>query len=219
MKNHKEEAMKNIIFILLVVSASLLSFSCNQKMPIPTSDNTGLLVIPATSGNLTPYKYGYYYTFIYLPVTKVQLKVVPLASRNFVIIKNLPPGKYEISGIRGISSANTDRGRPDVSAETTDFSRSIPFEINPNNLTLLNYHLAIEQKFLSDKDDYRYTQGFSLQPLDEVQKKQIIDQLQRLENAALWNLEQLSAADVPDPDKGLISSGELGLTWKETSKR
>lgn len=210
--------MKKSIFIILVISIALFSLSCSQKMPVPQSDNTGLLVIPVTSRNLTSYQYGYYYNFIYGPENEVEMRVVPLGSRNFVFIKNLPPGKYEISGIKAISSTNTGRGLPHVSSETTEFSRSIPIEINSNNVTLLHYLLSIEQKLFAPNLIFRYVQGFSFRPLEELEQKQIIDELQSLQNAELWNLEQLSASGLPDPDTGVVSTGELQLTWSHDFK-
>jgi len=131
------------------------------------------------------------------------------------MINNLPPDRYEISGIRAISAANTGRGRPHVSAETTEFDRPIPFEIHANEVTLLNYQLYIEQKFLSPSVINRYSQGHSLRPLDEIQQKQIIGELQSLENNDLWNMSQLSATKLPSPEDGIISTNELQLDLNE----
>ena len=203
--------MKRLLFLMPLFLISLFSVSCSQKMPVPTTSNTGLLVIPVTSNKWTPYQYGYYYTFLYTPETDIEMKVVPLGSRNFVLIENVPAGSYEILGIKAIAGTNADGGLPQKSSETTEFSRPIPIEILSNQVTLLNYHLAIEQKFVSSNEAHRYYQRFDFQPLNEAQQSQIIAELKSLQNAELWNLDNVSVADLPEAGEGVTSSGELQI--------
>lgn len=207
--------MKNLSFIILLISIPLYISSCSQKLPVPVVDGTGILVIPTTSRNLTSYPYGYYYTFLYGPETKAQIKVVPLGSRNFMIIDDFPPGNYEISGIRSISSANTGDSFAHVSAETTAFSRSIPFEIRSGGITLLNYMFSVKQKFNDTTIVLRYSQGFYFKPLDESQHKQVVSDLKNLPNAEQWTLTQASVTSTTDQDKGVTSSNELQLSWNQ----
>ena len=122
------------LIIVLILMMSYLS-SCGQKLPVPTSDEAGMLVIPVTSQNFTPYQYGYYYTFLYSPETEVEIKSVPLGSRKFVVINGFPPGDYKIKGIKSVRSAS--EGLADVNAETIDFSKPIPVQIRSNEITLL----------------------------------------------------------------------------------
>lgn len=205
--------MKNLSFIILLISIPLYISSCSQKLPVPVADGTGILVIPTTSRNFTPNPYGYYYNFLYSPETKVQIKVVPLGSRNFMIIDGFPPGNYEISGIRSISSVGTGNSFAHVSAETTAFSRSIPIEIRSEEITLLNYMFSVEQKFYDPNIVFRYSQGFYFKPLDESQHKQVVSDLKNLPNAEQWKLTQAFVASTTDQDKGVTSSNELQLTW------
>ena len=207
--------MKNLFFIILFISIPIFISSCSQKLPVPVADGTGILVIPTTSTNLTSYPYGYYYTFLYSPETKVQIKVVPLGSRNFMIIDGFPPGNYEISGIRSISSVGTGNSFAHVSAETTAFSRSIPIEIRSEEITLLNYMFSVEQKFYDPNIVFRYSQGFYFKPLDESQHKQVVSDLKNLPNAEQWKLTQAFVASTTDQDKGVTSSNELQLTWNQ----
>ncbi len=196
--------------ILLILMMSYLS-SCGQKLPAPTSEGAGMLVIPVTSQNFTPYQYGYYYTFLYSPETQVQIKSVPLGSRNFVIINDFPPGKYEISGIRSISS--TSAGFAHVSAETTGFSKPIPIQIRSNEITLLEYMFSVEQKYQGSNYNTRYYQGYNFKPLNEAQYGPIVGDLKNLPNAELWNLGKISATLTSDPKNGVTSSNQLSLTW------
>lgn len=196
--------------ILMILIMSYLS-SCSQKLPVPTSDGAGMLVIPVTSQNLTQYPYGYYYTFLYSPETQVQIKSVPLGSRNFVIINDFPPGEYEISGIRSISSASA--GFAHVSAETTGFSKPIRIQIRSNEITVLEYMFSVEQKFQSSNYIARYYQGYNFKPLNESQYGQIVGDLKNLPNAELWNLGKISATLTTDPKNGVTSSNQLSLTW------
>jgi len=210
--------MKKLTFIILLISIPLFSSSCSQKLPLPVAGGTGILVIPTTSRNLTPNPYGYYYTFLYSPETKVQIKVVPLGSRNFMIIDGFPPGNYEISGIRSISSVNTGNSFAHVSAETTAFSRPVPIEIRSEEITLLNYMFWVEQKFNDPNIVFRYSQGFYFKQMDESQHKQVVSDLMNLQNAEQWKLTQLSVASTTDQDKGVTSSNELQLTWYPHSR-
>ena len=211
--------MKKLLLIIHTLAVSLLIISCSQKMPVPGNTNTGLLVIPVTSTNMTSFKYGYYYNFVYTPEAEVELRVVPLGSRSFVIIDNLPQGKYEISGIKTISSTNTDGGLPHIGSKTTDFSSSIPIEIIANSLTLLGYGLSIEQDYVYGNALHRYVQRYSFRPLDESQQNQLIAELQNLQNADLWNMDQLKAGGLPDSKTGVVSSGEAQLTWQTWNRR
>ncbi len=60
-----------LLFIIFIVS------SCSTKLPVPSSNNTGILVIPVTISNETTADFLYQYTFDYSPQTKVYIKVVP----------------------------------------------------------------------------------------------------------------------------------------------
>jgi len=204
--------MKKLSCIIILISIIFIISSCSQKLPLPTLNKAGLLIIPTTCQNFTPYQYGYYYTFVYNPETQIRMKIVPLGSRKFAIIDGFPPGKYEINGIKSISSPT--EGVADVSVETIDFSRSIPIEIRLNEITLLNYMFSVEQKFQSPNDVYRYYQGFYFQQLDDSQHKQIISDLQSLPNAELWNTTQLSATSITDQGNGVVSVNELYLSWR-----
>ena len=211
--------MKRSLFLITLLLVSLFSVSCSQKMPVPSAPDTGLLVIPVTSNKWTPYQYGYYYTLLYTPETDIEMKVVPLGSRNFVLIENMPAGSYDILGIKAIAATNADGGLPQTRSETTEFSRSIPIEITSNQVTILNYHLTIEQKFLSSNDTYRYTQGFFFQPLKEVQQTAIIKELKSLQNAELWNLDNVAVSDIPEEGEGVTSSSELQIVYSGWGRR
>lgn len=204
------------LIIVLILMMSYLS-SCAQKLPVPTSDEAGMLVIPVTSQNFTPYQYGYYYTFLYSPETEVQIKSVPLGSRKFVIINGFPPGDYEIKGIRSIRSAS--EGLADVNAESIDFSKPIPIQIRAKEITLLEYMFSVEQKFPGSADALRYYQGYSFKPLDDSQYVQAVDDLKNLPNVELWNLGTLPATSTIDQDKGVTSVNQLYLTWPHWSER
>jgi len=191
--------------------------SCGQKLPVPTSDAAGMLVIPVTSQNFTPYQYGYYYTFLYGPETQIQIKTVPLGSRKFVFINGFPPGDYQISAIRSISSASG--GSAEVSAKTTEFSKPVPMQIRPNEITLLEYMFSVEQKFQNSNDAVRYYQGYIFKPLNDSQYDQVLGELKNLPNAELWNLAQLPARSTTDQKNGVTSAGQFYLTWPNWGRK
>lgn len=185
--------------------------SCSQKLPVPGPEGTGMLMIPTTTVNYTQYNYGYYYTLIYNPQTQAEIKIVPLGSRKFVTIDGLPPGDYRITGITSLSSSTA--GLADVSSETQEFSKSIPFQIRSNEITLLEYMFSVEQHFQDTNISSRYYQGYDLRPLDESQYGQVVSELKSLENAELWNLANLPDKPTIDKESGVFSSNQLYLTW------
>jgi hypothetical protein len=216
MTNTGSKTMKRLSLTILLILMMCYLSSCSQKLPIPTSDGAGMLVIPLKSQNFTQYDYGYYYNFLYTPETQVQIKSVPLGSRKFAIINGFPPGEYKISGIRSISSANA--GLADVNAETTDFSKPIPIQIRSNEITLLEYMFSVEQRLENTSNPDRYYQGYSFKPLNESQYEQIVGDLKNIPNAELWNLGKISATLTTDPDKGVTSVNQLFLTWRNWSR-
>jgi len=185
--------------------------SCSQKLPVPGTESTGMLMIPTTTVNYTTYKYGYYYTLISSPEIPSEMKIVPLGSRKFVTVKGLPPGDYKINGI--ISIRTPSAGLADVNSQTIEFSKPIPFQIRPNEITLLAYMFSIEQGYQNANVGTRYYQGYNLSPLDESQYSQAVSDLRTLENAELWNLANLPEKSTVDKDSGVVSSNQLYLTW------
>lgn len=204
------KTVKRLSCILILILITCYLTSCGQKLPVPTSDAAGMLVIPATSRNFTQYKYGYYYNFIYEPETQIQIKAVPLGSRKFVAIPGIPPGDYEISAIRSISSASG--GSPQVSAETTEFSKPVAIQIRPNQITLLEYMFSVEQRLANPNDAIRYYQGYSFKPLNDSQYDQVVDDLKNLPNVELWNPTQLPARSTTNEKNGVTSVNQLYLT-------
>lgn len=204
------KTVKRLSFILILILITCYLSSCGQKLPVPTSDAAGMLLIPATSKNFTQYKYGYYYNFIYEPETQIQIKAVPLGSRKFVAINGFPPGDYEISAIRSISSASG--GSAQVSAETTEFSKPVAIQIRPNQITLLEYMFSVEQRLANPNDAIRYYQGYSFKPLNDSQYDQILGELKNLPNAELWNLAQLPVKSTTNQKNGVTSVNQLYLT-------
>jgi len=204
--------MKKMYWILISLLLGFIASSCSQKLPVPTLEKAGLLVIPTICQNFTPYSYGYYYNFLYKAENQFHIKIVPLGSRNFAVIDGVPPGKYEIIGITSISSAA--EGIPDVISETTDFSKSIPLEIKANELTLLPYNFTIEQRFQSPNDVGRYYQEFTLRALTKDQYKQILSDLKSLPNAELYDLTQLSAASNTVSGDGVVSTNKSYRSWR-----
>ena len=199
--------MKRLSLMIVLILVTCYVSSCSQKLPVPTSDDNGVLVIPISSRNTTQYQNGYYYEFIYNPETKTQIKAVPSGSRKFVVIDGFPPGKYNINGIKSISSPNG--GFASVNSETIDFSKSIPIEVRPNEITLLEYMFSIEQKSSGLTPSRHFSQGYVFKPLDESQYNQILSELKQLPNAEHWNMAHLPAKPSTNQDNGVTSVNKL----------
>ncbi len=202
--------MKRLSFICILIAAIFLS-SCSQKLPVPVPGENGILVIPTQARNFTEYPNGYYYIFQYSPETQVQIKAVPLGSRKFIIIDNFPAGEYQLTGIKSLSSPSG--GTPFTSSDTNDFNKPISVQIQPNELTLLEYMLSVEQKYPDNTVGLRYFQGYVFKPLSESQYSQVVIDLRNLPNAERWNLDRLPATVTIDQKNGVTSSNQLYLRW------
>lgn len=201
--------MKRLSLIIVLILVTCYVSSCSQKLPVPNSDDNGILVIPISSRNTTQYQNGYYYEFVYSPKTNIQIKAVPMGNRKFVVIDGFPPGEYKINAIKSISSPSG--GVASVSSETIDFNNSIPIQIRSNEITLLEYMFSVEQKFSGQAPAGHYSQGYIFKPLDESQYDQVLSELKQLPNAEHWNLAHLPASPTTNQDNGVTSVNKLSV--------
>lgn len=178
--------LKHLLYLLILFSLTITA--CSQKLPVPKSKEEGILVIPHkaideySNGNE-----GFGYSFILrtYPESPVEIKLVPSTSKDYFIIENFPVGKYWIKGLatRGVMSSS-------AFPTTWEDEESVfggSFEIKPNRITLLKNSFNVKREVVGVE---RLLTSYDIKPVPLEQKKKIIEQLGKLENAELWTLPE-----------------------------
>lgn len=176
--------MKNrrIIIFTMIVLLGFTLLSCSQKFPKPISTESGMLVIAHKSINKTKWNFAYRYVLNYLPDSRAEIKIMPNTSSYFIMIDDFPVGEYWISGVTTIGMQTGTTTPRDLRHKQTINGDS--FEIKPNQVTLLDSRFVILNKMIKE---FQTRQTWKLESLDQKSKKEIINELKKLENSEFWS--------------------------------
>lgn len=183
--------MKNL-FLATILIMTLFIASCSQKLPTPTADNTGVLIVPTSISNHTQYRFGYYYQLLYSPEKNADITIFPRSGRDFVIIDGFPAGDYEINAIKIMNSGSG--GIPDSISKVYKAKNPMPFRVESGTITVLNQILIVKQSYPEANNIERYSQWFNFQTISADQRNNVSTSLKKLPNAELWEMIDLSAA-------------------------
>jgi len=172
--------MRAYIFVLLFM---IVASSCSQKLPMPSSDDTGIFVIPVKISNETTADFAYQYSFIYTPQTKVNIKVVPRKGMRFAFTKKFPAGKYQIEGIKTTTGMSTKVEGLSMPV-TVMLSAPFSFEIMPKRISLWPGIMVIEQEWATPLETGM--QGFHITAMNKAQIIKVINDIKNLPNAEFW---------------------------------
>ncbi len=188
----------NFLTLMLIIVISTLS--CSQKLPIPASEDTGVLIIPTKITNNTDFEFAYYFSCLYSRVKfspekqKVQIEVFPNKGEDFIIVNDFPQGEYQIYATKIMNAPilNLDLFTDTISSISRLYS-PIPFKIRARHITLLTYSLKIDQNWVdknrtgTDIEEDMQTE-FNIIPLANSQLLKLIDDIQTLPNVDLYKL-------------------------------
>lgn len=164
----------------------LLLTACAQKLPPSSAESKGVIVVPTAITNKTQYRFFYHYALVTEPESETELLINPTTSYDFVIIDDVLPGSYEITGIKTISSPG--EGLPSVGSRIDEFSRPYPVEIVPGEIKILNFLFVVEQRYTNPNSVEQSSQSIAIRPLNDSQRAQVVTALQALPNAELWDI-------------------------------
>ncbi|NNK96376.1 MAG: sel1 repeat family protein [Desulfobacterales bacterium] len=184
--------MKQLSFIITGILIAFFISSCSQKLPVPTSDDTGVLIIPTKIQNRTAYSYIYYYSLLYSPELQLKIDIFPKGNEKFFILDNFPSGKYQINGLE-IISIPQHKVTTSTSSTTVKAPNPIDFEIKPKQVTMLDFIFWVEQKYVDSASVEQFYQNFGTTQIDATQRDKLYEELRGLPNAELWDLTQLGA--------------------------
>jgi len=169
------------LVVTVIIFCIVTLISCSQKFPKPISKESGMLVIAHKATNESKHKFAFKYILNYLPETSAEIKIMPSITSEFILIDNFPVGEYWISGVTsiGVHSGNVTpmslRNKRTINGDS--------FEIKPNHVTLLNSRFVVLTKMITDN---RSRQTCNFEMLDDKSKKEMVNDLKKLENSELW---------------------------------
>lgn len=186
---------------LLLLSAMILGLTllaCSQKLPVPTSEARGVLVVPTLVKNKTQYRFPYHYQLLYQPESEAHIKIVPQLAYEFVIIDDFIPGKYEITALKILSTPG--EGLPSIGTEIREFSTPYPLRIRPGEIKILGFMVVVESKYTNPSSVEQTVQTIDFRELEDAERDQIATAIMALPNAELWTLD--SPPKSPKEDSG-----------------
>ncbi|MCP4670797.1 MAG: hypothetical protein GY857_05775 [Desulfobacula sp.] len=160
--------------------------ACVHNFPQQTSVNEGVLIIPHKADNQTEAtEFGYYYYLEYTPETSVKIKIMPNTSKDFFMIPNFPAGKYRATHV--VTVGIRDRRVNAYESRKIKRIRTIPFEIKPGEVTILDNSFDVSKEGSASQ----WTQYRDIGPLFKEAKDKIIQKLSKFKNSQLWILPPL----------------------------
>ena len=178
--------MKTLLLLSAMILGLILS-ACAQKLPVPTTAESGVVVIPTSVKNKTQYRFPYHYELLYEPETEVQLKIVPQLAYEYVIIDDFIPGKYEITAFKIISTPG--EGLPSIGSEKHEFSNPYQLQIRPGEIKILDFVVLVESRYTNPSSVEQTIQTINFRKLEESERDQIATAIMALPNAELWTLD------------------------------
>jgi hypothetical protein len=161
--------MKRFLFLLSVV---ILVSSCST-LPKETN-NKSILVIPIQNNQVDKSRYYVNYKLFY--DTRKFFYVNP--EKDYVVINNLDPGKYEIFAYEPIYKNDN---------HTYDkYYFHINFECSANEITILPSALEITMVKMNNL----YGQSAEFKTISKEKKQQIWDMLNKDKNMSVWKIKE-----------------------------
>ena len=175
----KRKTVLPALFLILFLPA------CAQKLPPSSSEGRGIVVVPTAITNKTQYRFFYHYALVTEPESETELLINPTSSYDFIIMDNLVPGTYQITGIKTISSPG--EGLPSIGSRVDQLSRPYPLEIVSGKITVLNFLFVVEQRYTNPNSVEQSSQSVAIRPLEDSQRSNLIEAILALPNADLWD--------------------------------
>ena len=158
--------------------------SCAQKLPVPNSNEEGMLVIAVETSYNIEEEFGYNYIIVYSPETPVKIKILPNTGKKFYVFSSIPVGSYRVRAVTAIGLRDQYMRANMIKKERPLWGDS--FIIKPNQVTLLKSKFVIS---VEDVADGRWTQKYKFQDLDDQSKIDITNQLKKLKNSQHWKFQ------------------------------
>ncbi|WP_163338101.1 hypothetical protein [Desulfopila sp. IMCC35008] len=176
--------MHKQILILFTAVSFLLLPGCAQKLPVSGGQAGGIMAFPMKAELNSGKEFTCYYAIAGKVPQPFEIKIYPMAGRDFIISDILTPGTYEID--TWITYATPTTGvSTSFNKKEDNLQEPVYITVKDGEITMASERLEIVR---SSSVQESFSQSFEWIRLNKAEVQTYKNKLKSLENGGLWQI-------------------------------